>query len=150
MSEYAFYDGKNPPKRVPVLPGSARDLETGDWVMGLNQDRPGIKKARKRAGYYEIRNTRKPAFDKGREKLVRHLEMLGNEPAYTWTVERVGTDELIAGIDEEEIKFAKRSLKQLRTFRKKGDAMSLKDVKDNMDLVNRIMIKLVLDRYGED
>lgn len=149
MSEYAFYDGKNPPKRVPVLPGAARDLETGDWVMGLNQDRPGVKKARKRAGYYEIRNTRKPRVEKGKEKLVKHLDLLGDEVVNTWTVERMTTDELIDDIADTDRQFARQAVKKLRQYRK-VESPSLVDMRKNMDDLNRLMIRLIQDRYGED
>ena len=149
MSEYAFYDGTNPPTRVPVLPGSARDLETNDWVMGLDQERPGIAQARKRAGYYAIRNTRKPAVDKFKEKAVRKLEMLGDEPCFTYTVEKMTTDELITELAQDEVKNARRAIKKLRTFRK-NENPSLVDIRENLDLVNRLLIKMVQDKYGED
>lgn len=149
MSEYAFYDGKNPPKRVPVLPGAARDLETGDWIMGLDQERRGIKKARARAGYYEVRNTRKPRVEKGKEKLVRKLEALGDEVVHTWTVERIPTDELIDGLADTDRQFARQAVKQLRTYRKQEN-QSLTELRQNIDTINRILIRLVQDRYGED
>lgn len=146
---YAFYSDSEF-KKVNRLPESARKLvdgePIGDWVMALPKASPELQEA---CGYYKIKDTQKPNIRNGVERLERNLSLVGGVPTWEYEVKHMTTPELLEKIDTDEREFVRESIKELRTFRKKGDAMSLKDVRDNMDLINRVMIKVIQDHYGE-
>lgn len=66
---------------VGRLPSSARRLDTGEWVMGLDTAPPELVRA---TGWYEVVDTPRPA-DTPTTTHDRSVELVNGIPTVTWT-----------------------------------------------------------------